>query len=88
MCITTTNGDGCSSTCTIEAGYECTGEPSSCEVPLLINSCPNYCVSLNYSAGSCTNSPGNCQSSGGTHEAGGDGWCTGGSQADTCCCGI
>ncbi len=49
-------------------------------------SCPNYCVSLGYTSGSCTNSPGNCQSSGGTYQSGGNQWCTGGSQADTCCC--
>ena len=26
----TTNGDGCSSTCTVESGYTCTGDPSTC----------------------------------------------------------
>jgi len=26
-------GDGCSDTCTIEDGYECTGEPSMCSLP-------------------------------------------------------
>src|SRR5262245_66603296 len=26
----TTNGDGCSSTCTIEPGFTCSGEPSVC----------------------------------------------------------
>ena len=28
----TVNGDGCSSTCTVESGFECTGEPSVCTV--------------------------------------------------------
>src|SRR5229473_772415 len=28
-----TNGDGCSATCAIEAGYACCGEPSGCVVP-------------------------------------------------------
>lgn len=80
----TVDGDGCSSTCTIETSWECSGEPSVCTS---IASCPEYCVlSLGYSTGFCTNSPGNCQSSGGVYEAGGDQWCTGGSQADTCCC--
>jgi cysteine-rich repeat protein len=27
------NGDGCSSTCTIEAGYQCSGQPSMCRPP-------------------------------------------------------
>lgn len=27
-----TDGDGCSSTCTVESGYVCTGSPSSCHV--------------------------------------------------------
>jgi cysteine-rich repeat protein len=26
----TTSGDGCSATCTVEAGYTCTGSPSVC----------------------------------------------------------
>jgi len=28
----TTNGDGCSSTCTVEADYRCTGTPSTCNL--------------------------------------------------------
>ena len=79
----TNSGDGCSSTCTIESGFACSGEPSTCTI---VDSCPSYCVFLNYNSGSCTNSAGNCQSSGGVYESGGDQWCTGGSQADTCCC--
>jgi cysteine-rich repeat protein len=27
------NGDGCSSTCTIESGYQCSGQPSMCRPP-------------------------------------------------------
>ena len=51
-----------------------------------VSSCPGYCVLFGYSTGSCTNSPGNCVSDGGVYESGGDYWCTGGDQADTCCC--
>jgi len=29
----TANGDGCSSTCSVESGYTCTGEPSVCTQP-------------------------------------------------------
>ncbi len=79
----TNNGDGCSSICLIESGFMCAGEPSLCEI---IDSCPSYCVSLNYSNGYCTNSAGNCVSGGGIYEPVGDQWCTGGAQADTCCC--
>jgi len=42
----TTVGDGCSATCTIETGYECTGEPSTCEYTadqtMTLNDPPNY----------------------------------------------
>jgi len=77
------NGDGCSSICIIESGFMCAGEPSLCE---LIDSCPSYCVSLNYIMGYCTNSPGNCVSDGGIYESGGDYWCGEVPQADICCC--
>jgi cysteine-rich repeat protein len=78
------NGDGCSSICLIESGFMCAGEPSLCE---LIDSCPSYCVYLNYSNGYCTNSIGNCESDPRrTHESGGDQWCGEVAQADICCC--
>jgi len=77
------SGDGCSSSCTIESGFVCSGEPSTCTT---VSSCPSYCVSLGYTTGACTNSAGNCQNSGGVYQSGGDQWCTGGEQADTCCC--
>ena len=80
----TASGDGCSSTCSVELGYSCVGQPSDCNIN--VDSCPSYCVSLDYGNGFCTNSAGNCDSSGGTYESGGNQWCTGGSQADTCCC--
>lgn len=80
----TTSGDGCSSTCTVENYYSCVGQPSVCTVN--VASCPSYCVYLGYSTGFCTNSEGNCAQSGGVYKSGGNQWCTGGAQADTCCC--
>ncbi len=83
-------GSGCTSSCQIVSGYTCNNnvQPSQCSI--VVNSCPSYCVSLNlgYSStnSACTNSPGNCVSNGGTYQSGGDQWCTGGPQADTCCC--
>ena len=82
----TSSGDGCSSTCQIESGYSCVGQPSVCNIN--VASCPSYCISLDYENGFCTNSAGNCESGGGTYEPGGNQWCTGGSQADTCCCSL
>jgi len=61
-----------------------------------VSSCPGYCVLFGYSGTSsaCTNSAGNCREQGGTYigdvpgaNAGfGNSLCTGGAQADTCCC--
>ena len=79
----TSSGDGCSASCLIETGFTCSGQPSTCTV---ISSCPSYCVSLNYNTGYCTSSAGTCGAGGGIYQSGGDKWCTGGSQADTCCC--
>jgi len=84
-----TNGDGCSSTCTVEFGYTCSGMPSACNFN--VNSCPSYCVSLGYNANNsgCTSSVGTCGSAGGLHLTNttqDQQWCTGGPNADTCCC--
>lgn len=68
-----------------EENYIC--QSGSCVLDISnVHSCPGYCVLLNYSTGFCTNSEGNCVSAGGIYEIEGDQWCTGGSQADTCCC--
>lgn len=51
-----------------------------------INTCQDYCVSLLYSAGTCRKNAKTCGDNGETNEAGGDQYCTGGPNADTCCC--
>ena len=66
-----------------EEGYIC--QSGSCQLDTSnISSCPGYCVLLDYSTGSCQNNP-NCPQ-GGVYESLGDQWCTGGPNADTCCC--
>ena len=80
----TLSGDGCSSSCLTESEWECLGQPSTCTIT--VNSCPSYCVSLGYNGGACRSSPGNCVSNNGFYESGGDIWCNGGPNANTCCC--
>ena len=46
----TANGDGCSSICTVEAGFQCSGQPSVCT---LLTECPDKFVGLGAS-GSCS----------------------------------
>ncbi|MCX6750827.1 MAG: hypothetical protein NTZ83_05195 [Candidatus Pacearchaeota archaeon] len=57
-----------------------------CWVGGTIPNCPNYCYASGYSNGNCRSSSGNCVSNGGTPLPIGDPYCTGGSNADTCCC--
>ncbi len=53
----------------------------------VITTCTQYCASLGtYSTGTCRKNPGDCNKSGETNEAGGNVYCTGGANADTCCC--
>ncbi|MBU2104531.1 MAG: DUF4215 domain-containing protein [Nanoarchaeota archaeon] len=80
------NGDGCSNQCIVEFNWVCIGEPSNCQPSGTAQSCPNYCLYLGYNGGYCTNSQGNCVSGGGIYAPEGNQWCTGGAQADTCCC--
>jgi len=64
-----------------------TVSPTPTSTPPSIDSCTSYCASLStYSAGTCRKNPGTCGQSGETHESGGNVYCTGGSNADTCCC--
>ncbi|TSC24659.1 EGF domain-containing protein [Corallococcus sp. Z5C101001] len=49
-----TSGDGCSSTCSVESGYTCTGQPSVCTD---INECTNGTAQCSTNA-TCTNTPG------------------------------
>ena len=58
--------DGCSD-CTIDIGWECTGEPSDCG-EIGSYGCEDYCVDIDqgYSTGFCTANIGQCTSQGGT----------------------
>jgi len=51
------------------------------------SSCSQYCVNQGYSSGTCRQNSNKCSQNGETHESGGDSFCTGGANADTCCCG-
>jgi len=61
----TVSGDGCSD-CTIDIGWECTGEPSDCG-GIGSYSCEDYCVDIEqgYSTGFCAANPGQCTSQAG-----------------------
>lgn len=51
----------------------------------VINSCSNYCLSLNYLSGICRQNPNRCTQNNETYEAGGNSYClTTGSTS--CCC--
>jgi len=78
----------CLANCTCIGEYVSDGI-GGCKIPDTVSSCPGYCSFLSYTAippGYCTSSSGVCVSGGGTYELIGDQWCTGGPQADTCCC--
>ena len=49
-------------------------------------SCAEVCTQSGYSAGTCRKNAGACNSQGETHVSAGDTFCTGGRNADTCCC--
>jgi type II secretory pathway pseudopilin PulG len=49
-------------------------------------SCDEVCVGGGYSAGTCRKNARACNQNGETRDAAGDQFCTGGSNADTCCC--
>ncbi|MDD5416184.1 MAG: prepilin-type N-terminal cleavage/methylation domain-containing protein [Candidatus Daviesbacteria bacterium] len=52
-----------------------------------IGSCDIYCQSLgSYATGTCRENPQQCTNNSETYESGGDVYCTGGENADTCCC--
>lgn len=52
-----------------------------------IPSCTIYCQTIgSYTLGTCRENTLQCTSNGETYEAGGDIYCTGGANADTCCC--
>ena len=79
----TNSGDGCSLTCTLEAGWECIGEPSLCSIA----SCPSYCLSLGgYVNGVCRQNQAQCNNNLEVWESAGDIFCLGGPTGDFCCC--
>lgn len=50
-------------------------------------SCSLYCQSLGtYTTGTCRENPAQCTNNTETYESSGDSFCSGGSNADTCCC--
>ena len=53
-----------------------------------LSTCTAYCQSLNYSSGTCRQNTQKCSQNSQTYESGGDVLCTGGANADTCCCTI
>jgi prepilin-type N-terminal cleavage/methylation domain-containing protein len=64
-----------------------TASPTPTPTPPPIDSCTSYCASLaTNSSGTCRNNPNSCSQNGETHQSGGDIYCTGGKNADTCCC--
>lgn len=51
-----------------------------------VTTCSQYCQGLSYSGGTCRQNAAKCGQSGETYESGGNTYCTGGANADTCCC--
>lgn len=51
-----------------------------------VNTCTAYCVTQGYSGGTCRANVQQCTNNSETNEALGDVFCTGGNNADTCCC--
>jgi len=92
----TANNDGCSSTCTIESGYACTGAPSECYIIASVINCADYCAIFDgYTTGGCMQNPNQClgMTPAGTYIGNvpgadaeiGNGYCVSGN-SDTCCC--
>ncbi len=94
----TANSDGCSSTCVVEGGWSCTGQPSIClqgGAGGSFNSCGDYCNTFQgYTAVfACVQNPNQCGSSrqyiGNIPDANatyGNSLCGTNTNADTCCC--
>ena len=85
------DGDGCSSICQIEAGWICTGEPSSCVIDSTVVDCSDYCaIFTGFTGGGCQQNPNQCTDTyigniPGANETFGNSFCTTGN-SDTCCC--
>ena len=62
-----------------------TSTPTPTPTPTF-NSCNAVCLGSGYSVGTCRKNPSQCNSNGEVYQSGGDQFCTGGPNADTCCC--
>lgn len=51
-----------------------------------VATCAEYCQLIDYTTGTCRQNTGKCSKEGEVYELDGDTYCTGGAQADTCCC--
>lgn len=70
------SGDGCSSSCELEFGWQCSGEPSSCEEDGGTYDITDYCQDQGYTTGTCVANNGGCTNQGGELVPGGDPYCT------------
>jgi type II secretory pathway pseudopilin PulG len=50
------------------------------------STCSEFCLGSGYSGGTCRRNAKACSDNGETYESGGDQYCTGGPNSDTCCC--
>lgn len=62
-----------------------TGKPPGAASPPPTETCSSHCVSLGFAGGVCRASPTKCAKNE-VYTSSGDAFCTGGPQADTCCC--
>lgn len=67
-----------------ESGSGITPTPTPTPAP---TTCTDVCINLGYITGTCRQNEIQCGGAGETYEITGDLYCTGGSNADTCCCG-
>lgn len=70
----------------VEVSSYLTNWQESTNIPLGPTSCEQYCQSSAYSTGICRGTVSQCNNNGETNVSGGNQFCTGGQQADTCCC--
>jgi type II secretory pathway pseudopilin PulG len=82
--FTPTRNNSVSMTSLITNWQQARGAGSS--TPPGVTTCAEYCISQTYSAGTCRQNTGKCTQNSETYELAGDLYCTGGANADTCCC--
>lgn len=66
-----------------QAGRDTVTSPAPTPTP---TTCAQACIGSGYSSGTCRQNVQNCNNSGETYLPAGDALCTGGPNADTCCC--